>query len=126
MNEMSVHLNRFTKLLIFFLLICLLVWLLFPDYRIYAAGLIVGSFVSYINTYYLSLKIKQLTQAVVNKSSKRINLGFLTRASIAVLAMMWALVSDNIHVGTMLGGLLFTPLAIVMLGIQYTVQRNNK
>jgi ATP synthase protein I len=125
MNDMSVRLQVFTKFITYFVILCAVAWLILPDYRIYAAGFIIGSLVSYLNSYYLSMKIRQLAQAVTSKSSKRINLGFLTRASIAVLAAMWALVSDQIHVGTTIAGMLFTPLVVILLGIQSIFKRNN-
>lgn len=119
MNDISMttQLKAFNKFILFFVIVCIIFWFIFVDYRIYAAGLILGSLVSYINSYYLSMKIRQLAQAVVNKTGKRFNLGFFTRASIAILAGMWALVSDQLHVGTTIAGMLFTPVALMLLGI---------
>lgn len=125
MNDMSARLQIFTKLITYFVILCAVAWLIFPDYRIYTAGLIIGSVVSYLNSYYLSMKIRQLAQAVTSQSRKRINLGFLTRAAIAVLAGMWALISEQIHVGTTIAGMLFTPLVVILLGIQSIFKRNN-
>ncbi|TVY09286.1 ATP synthase subunit I [Paenibacillus cremeus] len=118
MDDFSAHLKTVQRITIFFLSFCFMGWAVMPSYRGLFAGLILGTVVSWLNARYLAWKIEQLAQAVLEKSNRKINLGFITRASIALLAVVIAYrFQDQIALSTTLAGLFFSQLATLLLGI---------
>lgn len=118
MDDFSAHLKAVQKFTLFFLSICFFAWALLPEYRAYSMGLIVGTCVSYINAQYLAMKIQQLTKAVVEKTNRKVNLGFITRASIALLTVVLVVkYPEKIALSTTLAGLFVVQLATLLLGI---------
>ncbi|MEF3305111.1 ATP synthase subunit I [Paenibacillus sp. GYB003] len=90
-------------------LVLLGIW---PSYRSYTAGLLLGMLVSYVNVSYLGLKTRQMSDLVVQGVRKRFNPGFLTRASLAVLAVMFAFKSDQVELVTTIIGLFYGHAAL--------------
>jgi ATP synthase protein I len=123
MDDLTAHLGKVSKIAIFFLLACFVGWTLLPEYRGYLAGLLLGGAVSLINAHYLSFKIKQMSQNLVDKQNRRINLGFLTRASLAVLAIMLASKSVHIEIVTTIIGLFLMQAATLLLGILFVAKK---
>jgi ATP synthase protein I len=67
----------------------LLLWAVKPEWETYAGGWVVGLFGSLIMAWHLQYKTSKLASIVANTGNKpRFNLGFLTRASIGVLAFV--------------------------------------
>lgn len=90
-------------------LVLLGVW---PEYRSYTAGLLLGMLVSYVNVVYMGMKTRQLSELVVQGEKKRFNAGFLTRASLAVLAVMFAYKSNQVELVTTIIGLFYGHAAL--------------
>lgn len=123
MNDLHAYLKTVTKLTFIILSLCFLCWAILEAYRPYIAGFMLGVTVSLINAHYLSLKIRQLSQVVLGISGRRINLGFLTRAAIAVLAAMAAIqFEEHLSIMTTAAGIFFVPLASLIVGFM----ANNK
>lgn len=125
MDELSTHLKSVYRVALFFLSICLLVWMGYPPFRGYALGLIIGTSASLINMHYLSLKIRQAAQHAITQERRRFNLGFLTRAAIGVLAVILALRLGDVKVelfGVILG-LLFWQVVSILIGILKVFQK---
>lgn len=125
MDDLNSYVKHVTRFTLVFMSICLLVWALFPSIRIYAAGLILGTAVSLLNTRYLSVKIMQMSELVIQRERKRFNLGFLTRAAIALLTVMLALKWDQVDLVSTIAGLIFTQLATILVGI-FLLSKNPK
>jgi ATP synthase protein I len=123
MDDFSAHLKTVQRITFLFLSLCFMGWALFPPYRAYCAGLILGTSVSLINARYLAWKIEQLTQAIMEKSNRKVNMGFITRASIALLAILVSYRFEQIAFSTTLAGLFFVQLATLLLGIISNFQR---
>mgnify|MGYP001187777887 FL=1 len=117
MDDFAAHLQKTQRITFFFLSFCFFAWALFPPYRAYIAGLILGTAVSLINSLYLAWKIRQLTNAVLERSKRKINLGFVTRAAMALLAALLAWKSEHVALSTTMAGLLFVPLATFLLAV---------
>jgi len=117
MDDFSAHLETVQKITLFFLSLCFMGWALFPAYRAYVSGLIVGTVASWINASYLAWKIRQLSQAAIDKTNRKINLGFVTRASVSLLAVVLSIRSGGqIALATTLIGLFVVQLATLLLG----------
>lgn len=117
MNDMSAYLKTASRIALFLLSFCLLGWALFEPYRSYMAGVILGIVVSLVNAYYLSYKIREFTRMIEHNAGRRVNLGFLTRASTAVLAVFAASKTEHIEVVTTAAGIFFVPLSTIVVGL---------
>ncbi len=77
-----------------------------------------------MNAQYLALKLRQVTKAVVEKTNRKVNLGFITRASTSLLAIVVAAKNpEQIALSTTLAGLFIVQLATLLLGIVSNVRR---
>lgn len=117
MNNPSCYMKPIYRLSLWLFSIGLLLWLFLAQLRPEIAGLLLGMLVSLLNSWYLSKKIGQLSALVVEGTRKRFNLGFLTRASIAILAVMYAMKSDHFDLATTIIGLFYSSAAILIWGI---------
>jgi ATP synthase I chain. len=107
------------RISIFFLSFCLLGWALADTGgQRWFAGLALGTVVSVINGRYLAMKVDLLAKAAVERTARRINLGFVTRASMALLAVVAAVkFADRFELMAVMAGLFFTPLATLAAGV---------
>lgn len=124
MDDLSVHLKAITKYTLVFLVICGIGWLILPQYRGYTLGFGLGIAVGMINAYYLAAKIIQVAGQAELKQKKRGHMGFLTRASIAVLVALLAIKNDNIEVFTFVLALIVVPIVALVAG--YNAARKSK
>lgn len=90
MNEIWKYRRVLTRTTLYFLALCFLGAAFFPDYKGIALGMVLGATVSLLNSFYLGYKVQKVTDAVANGESKRVNMGFLTRAAVSVLAVILA------------------------------------
>lgn len=123
MDDFSAHLNATFRIILFILSLCFLSWAVFPEYRAYSLGLILGITVSWVNAKYLAWKIQILSDAAVKKEKKRVNLGFFVRASTALLAVVLALRFDEIEFSTTLAGLFVAQLVTLLTGFLSTARK---
>lgn len=118
MDDFTAHLKTVQRITIFFLSFCFMGWAISPLYRDLFAGLILGTAVSLLNARYLAWKIEQLGQVVLEKTKRKVNLGFITRASMALIAVVVAYrFQGYVALSTTLAGLFFVQLATLLLGI---------
>jgi ATP synthase protein I len=123
MDDLTALQKTVTRITFFFLSVCFLGWALLPAYAPYFSGLAIGTITSLLNYTFLAWKVRRITNAVVNRTNRRITLGFITRAAIALLAVVITLEYKEINVTAMIVGLLFTQLVTLVLGIKVS-QRN--
>ncbi|WP_281883186.1 ATP synthase subunit I [Paenibacillus sp. YYML68] len=110
---------------LFFLSALLLVWAFVPDYRVYVNGLILGSAVSLINAWILSVKIEALTKVILDKSEdsgrRRFNMGFISRISVALLAIIIAVkVPHLFHIAATIIGFAFVQVVVLLKGLFFS------
>lgn len=117
MNNPSSYMKPIYRLSLWLISIGLLLWLFLPQLRPEIAGLLLGMLVSLLNSWYLSKKIGQMSALVVEGTRKRFNLGFLTRVSTAILAVMFAMKSDHVDLAPTIIGLFYSAAAILVWGI---------
>jgi len=118
MDDFSATLKTVQNAFLFFLSFCLAAWALLVDYRIYFAGLMLGSIASMINARFLAWKINKMAAAAIEQKGRKVTLGFLTRAAIAALAGLVAVrYPQHIALTTTIAGYFFVQLATLVLGI---------
>ncbi len=84
-------------------------------------GIALGSAVSWINAVYLGRKVRQVLDAAVNGGSKRLNMGFLTRTALAVLAVFAAMkFPQHLNVYAVAGSLVFAQFFLLFIGIRFS------
>jgi ATP synthase protein I len=103
----------------------ILLWLFVPQWRAIVAGLLLGMLVSLLNSWYLGKKIGQLSTLIADGTRKRFNLGFLTRVSTAILAVMYAMKSDHADLGPTIIGLFYSSAVILIWGILSRITKRN-
>lgn len=112
MNDLAGFLKTISRSSMVLFAVGVVLWGALPSYRPYMSGLLLGMLVSYINVLYLGMKTRQLGELAILRERKRFNLGFLTRASLAVLAVMFAYKSENVELVTTIIGLFYGQAAL--------------
>jgi ATP synthase protein I len=106
--------------------VCLLIWSIAPSYRTYAIGFLVGSIVSTINAWTLMMKIKSVSLQGESGGPKRLNAGFISRACMAILAMMVAVKSpEQVSVVFTIIGLFYVQVVTLLMGILFIFKRKS-
>lgn len=113
MDDLNTHVKTVLRASLFLLSATFLAWAIWPGVRPLASGFAIGMVVSMINSYYLGMKIRQMTILVMSKESKRFNLGFLTRAAMAVLTVILVSRVEGINLYATIAGL-FTVQALAL------------
>jgi ATP synthase protein I len=118
MDDFSATLKTVQNVFLFFLSFCLAAWALLVDYRVYIAGLMLGSLASIVNARFLAWKINKMAAAAIEQKGRKVTLGFLTRAAIAAFAGLVAVrYPQHIALPTTVAGYFFAQLATLVLGI---------
>ncbi|TMV47124.1 ATP synthase subunit I [Paenibacillus mesophilus] len=112
MNDLAGFLKTISRSSMVLFAVGVVLWGALPSYRPYMSGLLLGMLVSYINVLYLGMKTRQLGELAIQRERKRFNLGFLTRASLAVLAVMFAYKSEHVELVTTIIGLFYGQAAL--------------
>ncbi|MBD2863583.1 ATP synthase subunit I [Paenibacillus oceani] len=123
MDDLNAHLRMVMRVSLLLMSATLLLWASMVDYRSYAAGFALGLVVSLINTYYLGMKIKQMTILITSQTGKRFNLGFMTRAAMAILVVMLAHQLEGTNVYATVGGLFTAQFIAAFVGIFSSFKR---
>jgi ATP synthase protein I len=126
MNDFFAHIKAIQKTFIYAMVICTLCWLLIEGMRPYFAGFILGATISIINAKYLAWKINGLVESSLNQiKSKKLGIGFLTRAATAALAgVITFKYQVNFSIVTVIIGLLFSHFVGYLLSI-YKINKTN-
>jgi ATP synthase protein I len=112
MSDLAGFLKTISRSSMVLFAVGVVLWGALPSYRPYISGLLLGMLVSYVNVLYLGMKTRQLGELVAQGERKRFNLGFLTRASLAVLAVMFAFKSEHVELVTTIIGLFYGQAAL--------------
>jgi len=116
MNELSEFLRKILRSAMLFLSVCLLVWAIVPDLKIYAAGLILGTVISLANARILELKIYKITEVALANTGKRVNSGFIARVSLVLIGTMTSIKFPHFHMVFTIIGFFYVQLATIFLG----------
>jgi ATP synthase protein I len=122
MNDLEQLLRNVFRFALFFLSACFLFWAIFPQWRPYAAGLVLGTLVSLINARILTHKIHVITQAVLQNSGARVNMGFVGRICVVLIGTMIAVKLPQFHLVATIAGFFFVQLATLVMGFVFIFQ----
>ncbi|MEK8131681.1 ATP synthase subunit I [Paenibacillus filicis] len=98
----------------------LLAGVFLPAYRTHFSGFMLGTWISVLNGWMLMIKIEALAAKVLdvdfaNKPNKRVNMGFISRISMAILGVMVAVKMPHLfHIASTIAGVAFAPAAVFL------------
>lgn len=117
--ELSAYLKLFTRVSLIFFSICLFAWVLLVDYRPYLAGLMLGGAASAVNIHLLGARVVRVTQAALSKQDelRKYSIGFISRISTALIAVMLAMRFEELHLPATIAGLLYGSVAMYVAGL---------
>ncbi|MFD0673727.1 ATP synthase subunit I [Cohnella sp. GCM10027633] len=117
MDELPKLLQGVTRFTLFFLSLGCIAWAVWPDEKAVFGGFMVGAIGSLLGSWHLAWKTVRLGDVIVGGKKPRSGFGFLTRACIALLAVV---VSDRYlgyNPAATVVGLFTTPLATLLLSL---------
>ncbi|RXZ83421.1 ATP synthase subunit I [Paenibacillaceae bacterium] len=83
-------LNPARRSAFYFIIVCVLLWFVFPDGKTIAAGLLLGCFVSLMNALLLRRRIELISLYLSGQYHRRVGLGMGIRFASVLLAAMVA------------------------------------
>lgn len=116
MDDLSAHVKTVTRLTFFFLSVCCLAWVFLPAYESWWGGLMIGGAASLLNARHLAWKVTRIGANAAAHTNRRANLGFFTRACIALLAVVIAIKTYTFQLPATVAGLFVAQLATLILG----------
>lgn len=120
MNELSAYVRRIGRVVLLILAAEMLVYALWPEAKALAAGLLLGTVVSFLNAFLLQMRILRLPDLVAGaKPGKKMpSLAFVSRICMSLLAVMTAVKFPQFDlVGTLIG--LFLVQFVALVGIAF-------
>lgn len=105
------------KVSLYVLAATLIIWVIFPVYRTQAVGFMLGMMVSLINAWILMVKIEAFSRNIIEKTEKRVNLGFVSRVCMAIIAVMAAIKLPQVDLVFTIIGMFFVQLATLLKGL---------
>ncbi|MEC0129266.1 ATP synthase subunit I [Paenibacillus pabuli] len=118
MSELTRYRRWMTVFIMYFLMICFLAAAFLPRVETIALGLALGTVTSWINASYLGRKVRRMLDDAAEGNLKRVNLGFLTRAALAVLAIFMAMqYPQYFNLYAVVVGLVIAQFSLLFIGI---------
>lgn len=117
---MNDQMKPIVRAVLLLLSVSLFVWLLVPAYRSYANGFMLGMMISLINAWILLTKIEALSRNIAEGTQKRVNLGFVSRVCMAIIAVMIAVKLPQVDLVSTIIGLFFVQMATLLMGLLFS------
>ncbi|HEY2494638.1 MAG TPA: ATP synthase subunit I [Paenibacillus sp.] len=123
MDDIASIVKGVTRLSLIILAGLLMGWALHPESRIYSLGMALGMVAGLVNTRYLSVKIRKVAHAVATQETRAFSLGFITRISFALLAVMFSVKIEHFSLELTIAGLFLPQLLTIPVGIYLSVKK---
>lgn len=123
MNDLSSLLAILLRIFLLWLVALIAVWVLFPEARSIAAGLVLGSSVSMMNGRILEAKVQRIAQLMLENKAAKTSIGFITRACLILIATMAAVRFDLFDLVSTVIGFMFFPIMIMIVGIISSIRQ---
>ncbi|BFH65609.1 MULTISPECIES: ATP synthase subunit I [Paenibacillus] len=121
MNELWKYRRVLTRTTLYFIALCFMGAAFFPEYRSIALGMALGACVSLLNSFYLSYKVRKVTDQALSGESKMVNIGFMTRAAVSVLAIVLAYQKpDKFNLYAVASTLVLSQFLLLFIGIRFS------
>ncbi|WP_010279021.1 ATP synthase subunit I [Paenibacillus senegalensis] len=123
-DDLRTHMHFVFRTALFFMSFCLLVWAFVPQWQPVAAGLVLGTVISLINARLLAYKIELMTKHVMENTGKRVNLGFIARASMSIIGVMVCLKFEQFDLMSAVCGLFYVQAVTLLKGLISAANNN--
>ncbi|KQY92097.1 hypothetical protein ASD24_22585 [Paenibacillus sp. Root52] len=118
MSELTRYRRGMIATVMYVMMICFLTAAFVPSLEAIALGLALGAAISLINALYLGHKVKKVADGAAEGNLKRVNLGFLTRAALAVLGIFISMrYPQYFNTYAVAGGLVIAQFSLLIIGI---------
>ncbi|REK66546.1 MULTISPECIES: ATP synthase subunit I [Cohnella] len=110
-------LQKATRAAFLFLAVCFLVWAAVPEWRVYAAGAVLGVVASLVNSFLLRRRVDLIGNVYKNNPNppRRMGLGLAGRLATVLLAAMVAYrFPDRFHLPSVLFSCFFMPVVVLL------------
>jgi ATP synthase protein I len=117
MDELPVLLRGVTRFTLFFLSLGCIGWAIWPDYKTVFGGFMLGAIGSLMASWHLAWKTTRLGLVITTGKKPRSSFGFLTRACIALLAVVVSVRYMEFNLAATVIGLIVAPVATLLLSL---------
>ncbi|RKP47314.1 ATP synthase subunit I [Cohnella endophytica] len=115
--DLPAMLRRLTRITFFFLSIGCIGFAVWPDYKPYFGGFMIGVIGGLIGSFHLAWKVSRIGDLAAAGRKSRSGLGFLSRAAIGVLAALVSVEGLHFNLAATAAGILALPLVTLLLGL---------
>jgi ATP synthase protein I len=122
MDDLPALLRRTTRTTFFFLSMGCIGLAMWPDYKPYFGGFMIGTIGSLLGSYHLAWKTNRIADHAVAGRRSRSGFGFISRAAIGVLTAVISVRVMEFNLPTTAAGILASPLVTLILGL-FTIRR---
>ncbi|MFC5469612.1 ATP synthase subunit I [Cohnella suwonensis] len=116
-DDLPALLRRSTRLTFFFLSIGCIGLAVWPEYKPYFGGFMVGIVGSLLGSYHLAWKATRIGEMAAAGRKSRGGFGFITRAAIGVFAALLSVEGLRFNLGATAAGIFALPLVTLLLGL---------
>ncbi len=117
MDQLPNLLRGVTRFTLFFLSLGCIGWAILPDYKAIFGGFMLGAIGSLMGSWHLAWKTTRLGDVITTGRKPRSGFGFLTRAFIALLAVVVSVRYMEFNLAATVTGLFVAPLATLLLSL---------
>lgn len=115
-----------TRVLMFMMSACLILWAVMPEWKSIMLGLLAGLAASAMNAFLLKRRVGMISDAALEEGSRRKGLGFGNRiATVLLVAMLAYRYPEILNMPAALLGSMVMPFIILTVAIIHTIKENN-
>ncbi|MEQ4482082.1 ATP synthase subunit I [Cohnella silvisoli] len=122
MYDLPALIRRTTRITFFFLSLGCIGLAIWPDYKPYFGGFMIGTIGSLLGSFHLAWKTTRIADLAVTGRKSRSGFGYLSRAAIGVLAAVVSVQVLHFNLAATAAGILASPLVTLLLGL-FTIRR---
>lgn len=123
MDDIASIVKGVTRLSLVIMAGLLLGWALHPETRIYTLGMVLGILGGLVSTRHLAMKTRNVAHSVATQESRSYSLGFISRISFAILAVMFSVKIEHFSLELTIAGLFLPQLLTIPVGIYLSVKK---
>lgn len=117
MDNMTPLINIVTRITLIIMAGLVMGWSLHHETRAVTLGMTLGMLAGLVNFRYLAIKVRRVTQAVVDQQRRSFSLGFATRISFGILVTMFSVKYEHFSLEATITGLFIPQLLAIPVGI---------
>jgi ATP synthase protein I len=122
MEDLPALLRRTTRITFFFLSLGCIGLAIWPGYKPYFGGFMIGAIGSLLGSFHLAWKTTRVADLAVAGRKSRSGFGFLSRAAIGILATVISVQVLHFNLAATAAGILALSLVTLLLGL-FTIRR---